>query len=70
VNTKKPPIDLVLGPDGAAAAVRLQSLLGLVGLTAPDAQVWAEDYLSAFGGGNGWMPNYAPSDEDDEGDDV
>jgi hypothetical protein len=54
-NPKRPPIDLVLGPESRDAH-RLLTLLRRVGLDAHDTEMWAEDYLSASGVGTGWKP--------------
>lgn len=54
-NPKRPPIDVVLGPESPGAR-RLLTLLRRVGLDARDTEMWAEDYLSACGVGRGWRP--------------
>lgn len=54
-NRKRPPIDVVLGPESRDAR-RLLTVLRRVGLDARDTEMWAEDYLSAYGVGTGWEP--------------
>ncbi len=54
-NARRPPIDIVLGPESRDAR-RLLTLLRRVGLDARDTEMWAEDYLSASGVGAGWGP--------------
>jgi hypothetical protein len=62
-NASKPPVEVVLGP-AEAAATRLVSLVGQTGVAVRDLRMWAEDYLSANGIGQGWVPQHdAPNDE-------
>jgi hypothetical protein len=54
-NSRRPPIDVVLGTESRDAR-RLLTLLQSVDLDARDTEMWAEDYLSASGVGTGWEP--------------
>jgi hypothetical protein len=53
-SAERRPVDIVLGPKGSPAAQRLVSLLRHVGVRARDTGLFAEDYLSAHGLGQGW----------------
>jgi len=68
-NPHRPTVNVVLGPDSAAAR-RLVALLGQSGVQVNDMQMWAEDYLSAVGVGKGWTPkDYCEDLEDDDSSD-
>ncbi|MBI5611368.1 MAG: hypothetical protein HY902_21020 [Deltaproteobacteria bacterium] len=52
-------VDLVLGP-GAPVATRLSAMLGLAGVKVRRLDMWATDYLSVCGVGQGLIPADAP----------